>query len=186
MFYLSLFINSSSIRFGLPVLRNSQTMNLIVRTLQLIGYWSHPERSFRAVQAICLIAVVLIWVIIPELAFIIRQEPNFVIIVRNLAEILIIGMVVPQGSIALYYRPLLEKTYREVRSIFDTVSTDSHRDVQRVIKHMKIFSEWTFKGYMGAEVVFAGPYFISVPVTTILKYSSTGVSSTLKGVFEAE
>nr|XP_019561566.2 odorant receptor 85b-like [Aedes albopictus] len=161
-------------------------MDLIIRALQLIGYWSHPNRSFNSIQAITLIAVVLIWVIIPELAFIMRHEPNFGIIVRNLVEMLIIGMVVPQGSIALCFRPLLEETYREVGSILDKVSTDPHRDVQLVIKQLKMFSEWIFKGYIGAEVLVALPYFLSIPVTTIVKYCTTGVWPTLRGVFETD
>lgn len=161
-------------------------MNLTIAYLRMVGYWSHPDRPFRPTQAICLIGVVLFWIVIPELVYIMRQEPNFVTFVRNLAEILIIGIAVPQASIALVHRPLIEETYSEIQSSLETVSTDPYRDIQRVIRKLKTFSEWIFKGYIGGEVALAGPYFLSIPVTIILKYFITGALPPLRGVFEAE
>ncbi|XP_062537874.1 odorant receptor 94b-like [Armigeres subalbatus] len=162
-------------------------MNPVIKTLQRQGFWKRPDHTtYSGAQAVGLIVVAIVWLVMPEVIFILRQETNFFTIMRNLAEIFTFGIVVPQASIFLSHRVLLECTYTEVQSTLDTIAMDSNKDVQRILKGLNKFSDRIFKGYIGGEAFVAIPYFLSVPFTVVFKYLYTGVLPALRGILESD
>lgn len=161
-------------------------MNVIIKTLQVLGFWSQSDHSYSPRRGIFLIVAVVVCILIPGFGFIVRQEPNFETFMRNLIETLIIGNIIPQATIFLIHRPLLEQTYTEIKSTLQKVSSDPHRDVQTTLRNLDKFSEWAFKIYIVIEIVMAVPYFLSAPIIITVKYIRTGVLPPLQGVFEAE
>ncbi|XP_058839783.1 odorant receptor coreceptor-like [Topomyia yanbarensis] len=158
-------------------------MNLIIKMMRAIGFWSQPDGRFSLWKANLFMFFCFLW---PTIVIILRQQQSFRGLMLSLIECIILVKVLYQAIVIVYYRPQLEQIFYELKCVLEQCSVDTHYDVQATLRPLQTSSGWLFKGYIGIEVVSVSIYALMPTTFAIFEYATTGIFPPVTEDMEAE
>lgn len=131
-------------------------------------------------------ATYIVWLLLPGIVYIIRQQPSFAILSRTAVESIAVTNVILLIVSTIVHQPVLEKAYGDVRFALDRVSDSLDRELQLTVGNMQSSTDRFFKLYIGFEAIVGSTYCSVNPILTCVKYVRTGELPPLHGIIEAE
>lgn len=162
-----------------------KTMKTIINFLQKCGLWSRDDIIYSPRRVKFCVTLIVVFLLFPCLGFVCRHSHNFRMVIKASLELVIIIRCVFLFSFTLYYRPVMEQVYSEIRDALTSVSLDSHDDIQITIQHLESSSELLIKGYMYSDMVSVVLYCLLPPLVSVVKYTA-GSKPILVTVYTSE
>lgn len=161
-------------------------MQFIIRLLQILGFWTQPFQKRSTAKPLGYMVLFFVWLLLPEIIFIVRQEPTFAIVARNAVECLLIANVILLIGSTIVHQSKLEESYGNMRFALDTIASNVDSKLLSTVTHLGSSTDRYFKVYVGFEGIITLVYALANPVLTLTQYIQSGELPPLHAIIESE